>query len=224
MSNRLRDLAYLAIATVLAVAGYFAFRELYFAGDRLPFAQEMVLVFLGAVATIYLTAALLNRQTELELRKEGRVIVLQQKSDIYMACIEKVAQIVEAERHDPVLIEDLRILNHKLAVVGSAEVVVRFEAVLDRLLTGFGDRLLSGREGESVMEALAELTAAMRTDILAEVGLEGAAEALQAIRRNSRRMEQLDDIKETGNGAAQANMTAAQANMAAAEAKGERTT
>ncbi len=62
---------------------------MYLAEDILPFAQEMTLIFLGAVVTIILTAALLNRQTDLELRKEGRVIILQQQCDIYMACIER---------------------------------------------------------------------------------------------------------------------------------------
>jgi peptidoglycan/LPS O-acetylase OafA/YrhL len=82
-----------------------------YGGRALPFAQEMTLVFLGGVVTIALTAALLNRQTELELRKEGRVIILQQQCAIYMACIEKVAKIVENIRHDAVLIDDLRVLG-----------------------------------------------------------------------------------------------------------------
>ncbi|GAB4532289.1 MAG: hypothetical protein Tsb0024_01170 [Ruegeria sp.] len=194
MAQRKRDIQYLAVATLVAIGGYFGFRAMYFAGEPAPFAQEMVLVFLGAVATIYLTAALLNRQTELELRKEGRVIVLQQKSDVYMGCIEKVAEIVEVGRHDPELIEHLRVLNHKLAVVASAEVVDRFTAVLDQLVAGLEDRSLTDADGEKVMHALADLTIAMRQDILQEVGLTGQAEALGAIRRNSRRMETLDDL------------------------------
>ncbi|GIX30691.1 MAG: hypothetical protein KatS3mg124_1163 [Porticoccaceae bacterium] len=196
MSFRLRDLAYLALATLAAGLGYLFFRAIYFAGEPAPFAQEMVLVFLGAVATIYLTAVLLNRQTELELRKEGRVIVLERKSEIYMACIEKVAKIVEVEHHEPHLIDELRVLNHKLAVVGSEHVVEAFEEVLGRLQAGFADGRLSGREGERVMAALADLTAAMREDILAEVGLGETAATLSAIRRNAARMEALDDLGE----------------------------
>ncbi|GGY54047.1 hypothetical protein [Parvularcula lutaonensis] len=195
-----RDVAYLVVATVLAVAGYGLFRAMYFAGEPLPFAQEMVLVFLGAVATIYLTAVLLNRQTELELRKEGRVIVLQQKADTYMACIEKVAEIVETANHDPRLIDELRVLNHKLAIVGSGAAVRQFCAVLDRLLEGLKDGDMTNVEGESVMQALADLTAAMRTDILQEIGIDGEGDMLDAIRRNSRRMEALDDLGEKPGG------------------------
>ena len=191
-----RDASYLAIATLLAVLGYFVFRGMYFVSETQPFAQEMVLVFLGAVATIYLTASLLNRQTELELRKEGRVIVLQQKSDVYMSCIEQIAAIVEEEEHNPVMIDRLRVLNHKLAVIGSPDVVTRFTAVLDILLAGLRDRNLSGREGEKVMASLAEVTFAMRQDLLQEIGLQENAESLKSVRLNSKRMEQLDDLED----------------------------
>ena len=72
MSNRLPDLAFAAAAAALGIGIVFVFRSMYLAEDILPFAQEMTLIFLGAVVTIILTAALLNRQTDLELRKEGR--------------------------------------------------------------------------------------------------------------------------------------------------------
>ena len=193
MTYRSRDLAYLVVAAVCGIGIYFMFRTMYMAEEPLPFAQEMTLVFLGGVVTIALTAALLNRQTELELRKEGRVIILQQQCAIYMACIEKVAKIVENIRHDAVLIDDLRVLNHQLAVVASEEVVVRFEAVLDALLSGFADGALSGADGEKVMQSVADLTMAMRSDVLQNTAL-ASTNAASAIRQNSRRMEQLDDL------------------------------
>lgn len=193
MTYRSRDLAYLVVAVVCGIGIYFMFRTMYMAEEPLPFAQEMTLVFLGGTVTIALTAALLNRQTELELRKEGRVIILQQQCAIYMACIEKVAKIVENIRHDAVLIDDLRVLNHQLAVVASEEVVVRFEAVLDALLSGFADGALSGADGEKVMQSVADLTTAMRSDVLQNTALT-STNAASAIRQNSRRMEQLDDL------------------------------
>ena len=193
MTYRSRDLAYLVVAVVCGIGIYFMFRTMYMAEEPLPFAQEMTLVFMGGAVTIALTAALLNRQTELELRKEGRVIILQQQCAIYMACIEKVAKIVENIRHDAVLIDDLRVLNHQLAVVASEEVVVRFEAVLDALLSGFADGALSGADGEKVMQSVADLTTAMRSDVLQNTALT-STNAASAIRQNSRRMEQLDDL------------------------------
>jgi flagellar biosynthesis protein FliQ len=70
MTYRSRDLAYLVVTVVSGIGIHFMFRTMYMAEQPLPFAQEMTLVFLGSVVTIALTAALLNRQTELELRKK----------------------------------------------------------------------------------------------------------------------------------------------------------
>jgi hypothetical protein len=86
-----------------------------------------------------------------------------------------------------------RNLNHQLAVVASEEVVVRFEAVLDALLSGFADGALSGADGEKVMQSVADLTTAMRSDVLQNTALT-STNAASAIRQNSRRMEQLDDL------------------------------
>lgn len=194
MSNRLPDLAFAAAAAALGIGMVFLFRSMYLAEDTLPFAQEMTLIFLGAVVTIILTAALLNRQTDLELRKEGRVIILQQQCDIYMACIEKVAEIVETARHDAKLIDELRVLNHKLAVVASAGVVSSFEQVLESLQSGFADGTLSDGDGERVMNAVADLTIAMRSDVLYAAAFP-SQNTERAVRLNSRRMEKLDDLE-----------------------------
>ena len=192
MSNRLPDLALAAAAAALGIGIVFLFRSMYLAEDILPFAQEMTLIFLGAVVTIILTAALLNRQTE--LRKEGRVIILQQQCDIYMACIEKVAEIVETARHDARLIDELRVLSHKLAVVASAGVVSSFEQVLESLQSGFADGTLSDGDGERVMNAVADLTIAMRSDVLHAAAFP-SQNTERAVRLNSRRMEKLDDLE-----------------------------
>lgn len=85
------------------------------------------------------------------------------------------------------------LLNHQLAVVASEEVVTRFEAVLDALLSGFSDGALSGADGEKVMQSVADLTTAMRSDVLQNTAL-ASTNAASAIRQNSRRMEQLDDL------------------------------
>jgi hypothetical protein len=50
MSNRLPDLAFVAMAAALGIGIVFVFRSMYFAEDILPFAQEMTLIFLGALS------------------------------------------------------------------------------------------------------------------------------------------------------------------------------
>ena len=48
---------------------------------------------------------------------------------------------------------------------------------------------------DAAMDSVADLTSAMREDILPEIDREGGGEILDAIRRNSRRMEALDDLE-----------------------------
>lgn len=192
-SHSLRSV-YLALMVGVLALGYMLYRQLYLSANTAPFAQEMVLVFVGAVATIFLTAALLNRQTELELSKEARVLLFDQKNAVYMAAIEKVAEIVERRERKPSLIDELRVIGHKLAVVGSPEVVRSFQTVLDQLLEGLDDGTLSNTDAEEIMHAVAELTISMRRDMLNEVGTGREDSAKMLIRKNSRQMERLDDL------------------------------
>lgn len=192
--HRRHDLIYMALAAIVLIGGYAVFRWMFFAGEGAVFVQETILVMLGAVATIFITATLLNRQTELELRKEGTVLLLEQKNAIYMAAIEKVADIVEGRRYDDDLIDDLRVLNHKLAIVGSGEVIAAFHEVLDQLQSGLRRGELDEQGAENVMHAVAEVTVAMRADLLAETGEATDPEVQEAIRSNSRGMERLDDL------------------------------
>ncbi len=194
-SHRRRDLAYITLAAALLIIGYGAFRILFYAGEGAVFAQETILVMLGAVATIFITATLLNRQTELELRKEGSVLLLEQKNTVYMAAIETVADIVEGRRYDDALVDDLRVLNHKLAVVGSGEVIAAFHKVLEKLLAGLSGGQLGEEAAENVMHAIAEVTVAMRADMLSEIGGEIDANVREAILSNSHGMERIDDLE-----------------------------
>ncbi|MEZ5653883.1 MAG: hypothetical protein R3E87_25395 [Burkholderiaceae bacterium] len=195
MGHRRQDLAYILMAAAVLIIGYAAFRYLFYAGEGAVFAQESILVLLGAVATIFITATLLNRQTELELRKEGSVLLLEQKNRVYMAAIETVADIVEGRHYDSELVDTLRVLNHKLAVVGSGEVIAAFHKVLDMLLSGLSGGELGEEAAENVMHAIAEVTVAMRADMLSEIGTEIDADVREAILSNSRGMERIDDLE-----------------------------
>lgn len=199
-THRRRDLLYVALAVSLLVVGYGVFRYLFYAGEGAVFAQEAILVLSGAVTTIFITATLLNRQTELELRKEGSVLLLEQKHTIYMGAIETVADIVEGRRYDDELVDALRVLNHKLAVVGSGEVIAAFHLVLERLLAGLSAGELGEKAAEEVMHAIAEVTVAMRSDMLSEIGGEIDEEVRKAILSNSRGMERIDDLEDVAPG------------------------
>jgi len=177
----------LVIATL--VVGYATFRYFYHVADEFPYSQEILLVFIGAIATVLITAALLNRQTELELRKEGQVLLLDQKAATYTALIEHLGEIVEKGRLAPDALAELRVLNHKLAMIGSAEVIGHFSKVLALVDSALRDTLIQEREGREIMAAVAVLTFYMRRDLLGRIEDEDEATVLETIKANNADIE-----------------------------------
>ncbi|HHI71019.1 MAG TPA: hypothetical protein ENJ91_08440 [Rhodobacteraceae bacterium] len=190
MKTLLNNRNVLLLLFVLAMtSGYFAFRLLYRVSDDFPFSQELLLVFLGAIATILITALLLNQQTELELRKEGQVLLLDQKSATYMALIEHIGAIVEKGQMDAAQLAELRVLNHKLAMIGSADVIARFRDVLKRLDQAVADARIADKEQAEIMQAVAVLTYHMRRDLLGRIEGEDGKTVLANIIANSTDLE-----------------------------------
>ncbi len=175
----------LVLLLVTIVAGYLGFRFFYGIAGDFPFSQELLLVFIGAIATVLITALLLNQQTELELRKEGQVLLLNQKSTIYEALIEHVGEVVERGRMEPSELAELRILNHKLAMIGSALVIRHFNDVLQRLDKAITDERFDTREQDDIMRAVAVLTYYMRRDLLGRVEHEDDSAVLRDILANN---------------------------------------
>lgn len=178
------------LVIVTLVVGYATFRYFYHVADDFPFSQEILLVFIGATATVLITAALLNRQTELELRKEGQVLLLDQKAATYTALIEHLGEIVEKGRLAPEALAELRVLNHKLAMIGSAEVITHFSKVLRLLDKAVRDTFIEEREGREVMAAVAVLTFYMRRDLLGRIEDEDEARVLETIKANNADIDQ----------------------------------
>ena len=174
---------------VSMLAGYFSFRLMYGVGDQFPFAQEIILVAIGTIATILITALLLSQQTEMELRKEGLVLLLDQKSGIYMALIEHIGEIVEKGRMSAEALAELRVLNHKLAMIASASVIRKFNAVLGLLDDAVNDQDISDPEQAKIMQAVAVLSYHMRRDLLGAVKADGGDDILKDIIANNMELE-----------------------------------
>ena len=161
----------LSMVLLLAViiAGYLGFRYFYGISADYPFSQELLLVFIGAVATVLITALLLNQQTELELKKEGQVLLLDQKNAIYSSLIEHIGDIVEKGAMSEAQLAELRVLNHKLAMIGGADVITQFREVLAQLDQAVRDQVIAPREQGQIMAAVAVLTWHMRHDLLGRI-------------------------------------------------------
>jgi hypothetical protein len=123
---------------------------------------------------------LLNQQTELELKKEGRVLLLERKAATYFALIDQIGDIVEKNRLELPALYDLRALNHKLAIIGGRDVIHHFNQVLDALEAATRDDDISRADQAAIMREVAELTYYMRRDLLG--GIEGKTAAEQVLR------------------------------------------
>lgn len=178
-------LVMLVMLVLTVVSGYLGFRYFYGISGDFPFSQELLLVFIGAIATVLITALLLNQQTDLELRKEGQVLLLGQKAGVYTSMIEHLGTVVELGRLDPDQVAELRVLNHKLAMVGSADVIARFNDVLARLDAAVNDQQMEPREKDDIMRSVAVLTYHMRRDLLGRIEGEDADRVLRDILANS---------------------------------------
>ena len=182
----------LSLSLLLAaiIAGYLGFRYFYGISGDFPFSQELLLVAIGTVATVLVTALLLNQQTELELRKEGQVLLLDQKSAVYSSMLEHLGEVVEEGRLDGSRLSGLRVLNHKLAMVASSDVIRQFGDVLRRLDGAVADGEMRPDEKDAIMQSVAVLTFYMRRDLLGRIEGEVSAHVLRDIQANSAGLEE----------------------------------
>jgi len=183
------NLLYLSLTAVVVVGGYAFLRYAYRVMDQAPFTQEIVLIILGTVATVLITAMLLNKQTEVELRKEQSIKFIELKSQIYLDFINYVEQLI-LERE--VTAEDhvrLQFLTHKLAVVASPGVLGEYQQFLEVFNRSTRDTDLDKDEGDAISEALARLTVKIRQDLIGELdeaGLHDPADIGHQVLRNLR--------------------------------------
>ena len=202
MSKVRRDtLLFLALSIVLIVLSYLFFRYAYDFADGWPFSQEIILAFVGAIITILITAVLLNKQTEVELKKEESIKYLELKSSIYMDLLDHLQKIFLAGEATEADIITLKFLNHKLALVADPVVLMQFE----QFIRTFTRRVESPDEGEEseisdedediLMRELAKLTVAIRHDLIGQLDAQEAISLkriAQQIHRNSDILEDYD--------------------------------
>ncbi|HEC06119.1 MAG TPA: hypothetical protein ENJ12_04675, partial [Thiolapillus brandeum] len=125
------NLIYLSLTATVVVGGYAFLRYAYRVMDQMPFTQEIVLIILGTVATVLITAMLLNKQTEVELKKEQSIKFIELKSEIYMDFISHMEQLMldkAVTEQDHVR---LQFLTHKLAMVASPAVLEQYQQFLE---------------------------------------------------------------------------------------------
>lgn len=177
MKNLRDNLLYLVLTAIVVVGGYAFLRYAYKVTDRTPFTQEIVLIILGTLATILITAMLLNKQTEVELKKEQSIKFIELKSDIYMDFISHIEQqMLEKSVSEKDQIH-LQFLTHKLAMVASPGVLIEYQHFLELFNRSTRDESLDEDEGKLISVGLAKLTLEIRRDLIGEQDKEGIYDA-----------------------------------------------
>ncbi len=162
----------MALTAVTFVGGYAFLRYAYHVADRFPFTQEIVLVVLGTVVTVLITALLLNKQTAVEVQKEQNIKFLELKRKNYEDLINQIEDIVLSENITDEDIVRFQFITHRLAISSSPPVLEEYHNFLEALNAAARDRSITGEDPRKLSESLANLTIKIRADLLGEADTE----------------------------------------------------
>ncbi len=163
------NLLYLLLSCILVVGGYLFLRYAYHISDHLPFTQEIILVVLGTIATILITAILLNKQTEVELKKEENIKFLELKTTIYFELLQQIEDMLAANKSTAQDLLKMRFLTHRLALVASPEVLEQYESFVRLFHQAAQDQTFAADESNAIDRELAKLSVCIREDLIGEL-------------------------------------------------------
>jgi len=168
------------LSAVVFVGGYFFLRLAYHFTDKMPFTQEILLIVLGTIATILITAMLLNKQTSVELEKEQSVKFIELKTQTYQDLIDTLEEIVISEDITQKELTTLKFHTHRLAIFASPEVLKEYRNFLDVFNeTVAKDKHVSMEDSSLISNALAKLTIYIRADLVGELDAESELSSTQ---------------------------------------------
>ena len=151
------------------VGGYFFLRLAYHISDKMPFTQEIILIVLGTLVTVLITAMLLNKQTEVELQKEQSIKFLELKSETYQKIIELMEEIIQKKIVNDEDKNRLVFNTHRLALVASPGVLNEYQNFLEVFNKETKDGIVSVEDANHLNQALARLTIFIRKDLIGEL-------------------------------------------------------
>ncbi len=158
---------YLVLTLFTVVAGYFYLRYAYKVTDTTPFTQEIVLIILGTLATIFITALLLNQQTAVEIQKEQNVKFLDLKTQTYDKLLELMENMATKTHITKEEITKLQFITHRLAIFSSPLVLEEYNNFLNVIAKISEDGTFKN-DTEELSKALSNLTVYIREDLLNE--------------------------------------------------------
>ena len=157
---------YLIVSIITFIVGYLYLRFAYNITSEIPFIQEIILIVLGTIVTIAVTAALLNKQSEVELEKEQRVKIFDLKSELYFELINFIEEVIkkgEIDRHD---LLSLEFLTHKISVIANPEVLKEYSGFVQTVKDTSVDQKITSLESDELSAKLASLCCTIRYDLI----------------------------------------------------------
>lgn len=162
------NLLLLLLTATVVVGGYLFFRRAFYVADAFPFVQEVILVILGTIVTVLITALLLNKQTLVEMQKEQNLKYFELKAKTFERLFDRVERfITQREITDRDLIE-LWFITHRLAVVATPPVLEEYRRFLQIFNRVARDGTVSPTDASELSEALARLTVEIRRELMGE--------------------------------------------------------
>ena len=157
---------YLLISIVTFVVGYVFLRQAYLDTSEMPFTQEIVLLVLGTIATIAITAALLNKQSEVELEKEQRVKIFDLKSETYFGLIDFIESVIIKGEINPKDLIKLEFLTHKISTIANPAVLKEYSNFIQVIKECSQDKEITALESDELSISLAKLCGTIRYDLI----------------------------------------------------------
>jgi antitoxin component of MazEF toxin-antitoxin module len=167
LTTTARQFTYLLLTLLTLVAGYAYLRYAYKVTDSTPFTQEIVLIILGTIATVFITALLLNKQTAVEIEKEQNIKFLDLKAETYEKLLDLMENMASENKLKEADITRLQFVTHRLAIFASPSVLNEYTNFLNVVSQISKDGTFSN-DTEKLSEALGKLTIQIRFDLLGE--------------------------------------------------------
>jgi len=170
----------MVLSAIVFVGGYFFLRLGYHMADKMPFTQEILLIVLGTIATILITAMLLNKQTSVELEKEQSVKFIDLKTQTYQNLIDTLEEMLLHKDITSNELTQLQFHTHRLAIFSSPAVLKEYRNFLNVFNeTIANDKHVSMEDSSLISHALAKLTVYIRADLLGELDAENEHSSTQ---------------------------------------------
>jgi hypothetical protein len=189
-----KKIIYLLLTLVTIVSGYVYLRYTYKVTDTFPFTQEIILIILGTLVTIFITSLLLNQQTAVEIEKEQSIKFLDLKTNTYEKLLNLMEEMSVHSKITQEEITKLQFITHRLAIFSSALVLEEYNNFL-KVIANISKDGSFVNDTEELSEALSKLTVVIRDDLLNEKLYENTFSKSQIKKMISKNSDKSSSIK-----------------------------